>query len=923
LADLTQKLSYIGLDLPVAVAGRATVEFKVSVPINAPRTGKAYRLNGSLVVQNLIADKLRFDRVIAEVDLSDGILKLKSLRCVQHIRSDGTDVSEQGTVTGSATAELVPRGRFSADVVLEDFEIGPLAELLSRFEIGARGLQGQVSADVALGGQVEDIGKPDRWTIAGDLNATNLRRENSIPINLLAKEVRFGKDRLEIPQLRLESAQGPGFYLDASVELDFAETNRFHAKLRSNDLPLRELTAFYATNLDALLEGKIDLDGDASGVIGGHSGIESIDVRLAIASPALSVAGVDLGMLEHDLRLTNHGLSITPRGQNQTADRTPLKVDSIRTNYELTEQHFKFTDLSAQIFGGEVQGNGQFARKGDQTHQIDAKWSRIEPNFSFPIAAFPRPLELSVRTSGTVNWNVPAEDVLRPAKHQGQISMKLERIGLGKEEIGEADVEIAVDREKLSATILGELFDGVVKIRAEAPLDGISRWPEIVPRLQMEEATLSDLSLRRFLKTAMVDRPRFDARVSGAFRPEPVGTVPPAGNAFSLTGAFDVGFKGLSADGILISRSLEATIESENSNFVVKSARGSYAGGQLQVRGSWTLGKGIKLLTARLTRGDGQRMLVPIHRDASTWAGGIISGRATIEGRDQAELGLIRITGALDIKNGSTFGVPVGEAHGPFSVSVDTQPWGWKVSFPSVASRLATGRMAGRIALSSSGAGRSGLNVDSKWRLTHVDFEKLLSTYVGSSTLGRGDLTGEVSILGRHVRSAKDLQGQMRLRLGGTDATAVPGLSAAGSLLGATSLVGVRFESGQAIVRIHKGNLILETLSLSSDRVGVQAHGKVGLLDRRLDVDAVIATGNFQGQDALLRTLGQQALVQAIPIARLNALISDRTIVIKVIGPTRDPIIRLMTGETLQANARRFAVEQALGLAVANSLIFD
>ena len=88
--------------------------------------------------------------------------------------------------------------------------------------------------------------------------------------------------------------------------------------------------------------------------------------------------------------------------------------------------------------------------------------------------------------------------------------------------------------------------------------------------------------------------------------------------------------------------------------------------------------------------------------------------------------------------------------------------------------------------------------MESDWRVNHVDFESLLHTYVGTSTIGRGDLTGDFALNGRDITTARDLSGRYHVRLGGTDATAVPGLSAAGSLLGATSLGGTRFKAGES-----------------------------------------------------------------------------------------------------------------------------
>ena len=208
----------------------------------------------------------------------------------------------------------------------------------------------------------------------------------------------------------------------------------------------------------------------------------------------------------------------------------------------------------------------------------------------------------------------------------------------------------------------------------------------------------------------------------------------------------------------------------------------------------------------------------------------------------------------------------------------------------------------------------------SQWRAQHVDFENLLKTYVGTSTIGRGDITGEFTLGGRNISGLRDLQGRYRVRLGGTDASAVPGLSAAGSLLGASSLAGVRFTNGESHGRIHRGDLLIESMRLSSEQATVTATGRVGLESRRMDVLAVLSTGSFEGQNDLLAASVSQVVLNQVPIIQINSLVSDRTLVVKFVGPTRDPIVQLQPAETIQVNARRFASQQLLGLVIADSI---
>jgi hypothetical protein len=212
--------------------------------------------------------------------------------------------------------------------------------------------------------------------------------------------------------------------------------------------------------------------------------------------------------------------------------------------------------------------------------------------------------------------------------------------------------------------------------------------------------------------------------------------------------------------------------------------------------------------------------------------------------------------------------------------------------------------------------------LDSKWRITHVDFENLLSTYMGTSTIGRGNVTGDLSLSGRRIDSLNDLNGRFRFKLGGTDATAVPGLSASGSTLGVLSLTGVRFTDGVAKGQISNGAIRIEQLALASDRLRVEATGRVFLAGPRMDIRGVISTGNFQGQQMLSRQFSPLALATTqTPLTSLNQWFSDRTLVVDYRGTVRDPQVRLLAAETIQINLRRRLIRQASGLILADALL--
>ncbi|WP_182870996.1 AsmA-like C-terminal region-containing protein [Rhodopirellula sp. JC639] len=927
VGDLANKLRAIGLGLPIKVDGLATVEFDVSVPLNALRTGKAYRIEGSLTIRDLVADQIRFDLFHAEVTYADGRLNLDALRCIEQLDDSGQAAPGGGRLTGSASAELLPRGEFNAEVKTANLRIGPIGKLLSRFGfVDARGVvQGAVTATVSVAGQVDQLSQPELLTIQGDLAATGLRRTPAIGFNLAAKQFSWKERELHLPELRIESTDLPDFFVNADARVRLAESTAFNANLAANDVPLDQLLGLVLADADSVVRGKLDAKGSVVGEIGPQTTVKTLDVNLSVASPSVAIGGVQLGLLEHDIRLTQNHISLAARtanqGQPESAPPPELILQSLDADFETTAQAARFSNLDGRLFGGTVSGAGQLARDPSLEHQLDVRWQDINPEFTLPFAAFAPTAQLALQTSGDVQWSVPADKLIQPSEHRGQLSIQLHALKVGQETVGRADVQVRVEPESLELSVDGTLLGGTILIQSDAGLETTTRWDQIPGKLRFREFQFQRLSLRRLLNLATVNRPRFDGRVGLVVTPIAGLPTTPATDGPNATLA--IRLDGLTADGVLVARTLRIDAELSGQTPIIRSLRGTYAGGQLEAEGRWTLGNGEKLLTARLSRADGSRILLPIDEQADQWVGGRVTGRATLTGRGDGLVDFLRISGSLRVEKGTTFGMPVGDATSPMDVTVDFTPLTWKARFPAIRSTLAGGRVSGHLAFRSPGANVNGVHMDSNWRINHVDFESLLDTYLGSSTIGRGDLTGDFRLEGRNIKDARDLEGQFRVRLGGTDATAVPGLSSAGSLLGATSLVGVRFEQGEAVGRIRKGNLLLESVAMTSDRVQVTASGKVGLLSRRLDIDTVISTGNFQGQNFLLQRLGTETLTEIVPIGTVNRILSDRTIVIQMVGPARDPVIRLMTGETLRANASRFARQQALGLIIADSLLID
>lgn len=923
LATLADRLGRLGIEIPVDLAGTADVNFDVSVPLNALRTGKAYKVSGTLSVRDFRADDLRLENFQADVDYQDGTLILKQLTSTQQ---------NGGSLAGNASVALIPRGKFRSRLKLSDFELKAIAGLLIKAGVlPSDSLQaGAVTADLTAAGPVDKIADPLAWVASGDLTVKRLIVGSMFPIDGTLGDLKLSNRRLEIGSLDLSSPQVESFLVSGNGQVDLSTPKSFDLKLRSNDLPVGDLLRFTADKGPPLIDGKVDLIGTARGRFPEDDSETRLNLDFAVASPQMRVAGVDLGTIEHDLRMTESELHLTPRVEVSDRKLANRNIDSVNAAYRITAENLFLDQIEAGIFGGQLDGSVSFSKQPSGQHQLDLSWSDIAPEVNLRLPLATQTTRLSAETTGQLNWRVPADKLANPAFHRGEATLVLNAIQVAGQRIGQAAVKVMVDGEGLNASGQAEVFGGRASFETKMDVDQQATWDQLPQQLGPTRIELTDISLGETLRLARQQRESLDGLVSGhvdvllrsATRDDVGVDASVPGAVLTPEISAELELRSLTASGVVVARQLALQATASEGRLRMDSLRGTYAGGQLQAEGDWSATMGGKAIRFRLVGADGDRLFLPLTPAASSWVGGRVTARGTIVGIGQGMLDSIRISGGASVDDGTTFDIPVGDAHSPFVVQLEPKSLRWSADFPAVQSSLAQGRVSGKLGFRSTN-GPSDFNMESRWRMTHVDFESLLTTYVGTSTIGQGDVTGELVLEGRRIKGIRDLQGRFQVRLGGTDATAVPGLSAAGALLGVGSLAGTRFNQGLAIGRISRGKVFFEDIAMMSDRVSVHAEGAAGLVDKRLDFDAVVSTGSFEGQDALLQLVGLQSLVSAVPLGEVNQLLSNRTIVFRLTGPMRDPILRLMTAETVRVNARRFAVQEALGVITANSLLWD
>ena len=901
LRTLQRRMEWIGIEFPLAAKGKADVNVKLSLPLNGLGDPEAYRATGKLKLLEIEIEDTHFDSLQADIDLRDGIATLSKLEVRQ----------ADGVFTGEATVDLkLPEMPFRVSADVKRWDIGPIADLLRRLGIGVgRSIEGLLDGTVNIRSNLKEFNDAATYTVDGNVSLQSLRIGASIPLDLAAREVSISEGVATLGSLWVRSDAYPDFFARCDAKFDFASDVAFSASGIANDVPCGDLLGMFDATAPEWIEGKVDFRGKTEVKAAKNAPLQ-IATTATIASPSLKILGLDCGLIEHDLSVTENRLALKTRAQkHQAPSRDQVLIQHLSCDYKLDDEFITIDQLSLRAFGGDVHGEAQLARQVGEDHQMVLAWKGLEPTWQAGNAA---DAVVTGRFDGAIDWRVPSNQVDSPHFHRGKIRASCVDLRLGPETVGSVELTVECRDAILKAALSGSFFGAEVAARAQATTEPELSWSDIPSRLSIGPIKIEDASLRELLSVSTGQTSRYDALVDGQIS-FPRGTFDRA----NVTTTLD----GLKHRDKLVADRIEVSVVADRNRLLLNDIHGRLAGGILVGEGDWSLVGGRRVVRVRLIRANAAHSLRVIATDADDLLEGSLTTSITVTGSgDEAFDGLL-VSGSVDLHEGAIAGIPIGYSHSPFAASVDLKSLIWKTHFPRIQSRFAHGKIIGDLSLRSTTNSRSGVHMESVWRMSHVDFQQLLNEYAGTSTLGRGDLSGKLQLSGRNVNSMEDVRGDFRLHLSGTDAAAVPGLSKAGALLGASALAGTRFERGEVLGTLSRGNVFLKQFQMLSDRAAVSGEGRIGLRDNRMDIKATLLTGDFQGQNALIGSLGRQVALQAIPVVELNRILSNRAVVVDLGGTLQSPIVQLLPGETARVNGTRFLTEEAFGLILADSWI--
>ncbi len=916
VAKLNDRLDKIGLSLPIAMTGEVSVKLKVSVPLNALTDSTKYRIEGTAKSQQLTLEQLVLDQFQADIRLRDGVMIVDEIQAVmktaENQNSTLANSDSGGSLKGAARIEISPLGKISAELNANSVPIKPLHDLILAFSNNDQlPISGTATGMIKWNAPVDEIRDLSQWQATANLWIDQLVRGEHVPLDVVTSEMTISKGVLRADNLKVTSAQAKELLAFVRGEVELAGRNRFALAIRADDLPLGAIAGIAGIPETQFASGMMDLDATASGELSAMQW----KVKGRVASPNLNVVGFDLGLVEHSIEFDQRHFLVQPITRTERAADS-LAIDRISAEYELKESQIVLSDIAANVFGGTVSGEAAIDRNGAHPSHVDLQWSGLNPTFNANLFSLAN-VEITAKSSGKVDWKIPAGQWDQPANQSGTATVGLSSIQVGSSNVGAINVQLNNQSGDFQLSASGTLFGGEVTITTTRSVSGAASWQDILtPPDGLDPGDL-DLS---------ADGVQIEALVNAI--PKRVHSIDPwrqlrgrvnvrsrlrGSRAGGFESEFSAQLSSLSIGDIVLTRELQLKGSTKDGMLTLADALGSYAGGRLSARGRWRLDGGDGLMDVQVAAIDARKSLFLISETVANQVEGKLSAQLHLVGSEDS----IRIRGAVQASDAVVAGFPLGDTHSGVIGSYSLGHGAWSAEFPAVVGTVAGGRFTGDAHLRSSYRA-SRFALQSKWSFNRVDFAELMLQAGGSqSSIASGQAKGELVLEGDSIAGISDLRGSFKTELDGTESYAIPGLKEAQRFLGAIPLAGIRVEEGRMNGTIAGGRARIEEFVIRSPQLRLWAEGSVLLSNQRMDLEAVVSTGNFRSNqlvDAYLQTVAISYVEPIAILIRVNRLLSNRTIYVDVNGTLSDPTLRLKPLATLRDEVARYVLSELLGI---------
>jgi hypothetical protein len=321
--DLAEALKTIGVEVPIRLDGKVTVQARLDIPTETPDEFKTYRLSGTLTSKRITVDELDFEELSAQVELRDGKLQVK-------------DFIGRLPALGDAGGEFRARGEldvakpyvFRASVNLDKLGLANANRLKNLLPLPI-GLAGEANVEAKLDGTFS----PLTLRTGGTARISKLR-VGGVPAESLA--FRWESDG-EAIRFRDASAQLFGGQVTGEFDVPIREDVPGSGNARIVGLDLTELTKSMLSGTTLRLEGKADGAIKFKVPVAGMGVSRQSTTELELQAPVMKFQGIaarrlkgtgtfTAGVLKYNLTADALGGQIEVAGQYPPEKKSPPKL---------------------------------------------------------------------------------------------------------------------------------------------------------------------------------------------------------------------------------------------------------------------------------------------------------------------------------------------------------------------------------------------------------------------------------------------------------------------------------------------------------------------------------------------------------------------------------------------------------------------
>ena len=354
VSALTQRLSSIGISIPVELKGTISSKLRVDVPWTDLRNARAWRMGGTLTSDELTIDGVTITNLDVVIEYSDGDLSLEQLTIRVPDKST-EDPAIVGLVTGHAVMELVPRGKFTATL---DAEGVPLAVFSSVFE-ELLPVAGVLSGSLTAEADVNRLRDPTAWNVEGPVKVQQFTLNHSSPMEAGTQlELSEGVVTARGFNVQMQESQITG---DATLSL--LGRRNWSAEATVDFRDLGSVLRMVSRSLEiAGLQGISDA---LSGALRGTA---------KLSGTLLPFSRTGSGrVVMTDLRLE------PPTSLAKWLPLGPVPIERLDLDYDLQPDLLKLANISATVAGGKLKGAASVSLEKPKFHAT-LVLSEVRPN---------------------------------------------------------------------------------------------------------------------------------------------------------------------------------------------------------------------------------------------------------------------------------------------------------------------------------------------------------------------------------------------------------------------------------------------------------------------------------------------------------------------------------------------------------------